>query len=111
MKKIYHTDFDKPHRCPFRGTDKCKNGYVSSEETGWRFRFWHVYECSECHTRVARWPLLPHIQGTWNALAGYVTWRWRIKWFWWNGPKLRWQATYWPHLEHKMIRLWFGPLR
>ncbi len=99
---IYHTDFDKAHRCPLRGEPECANGYVSSEETDWCFKRWHVYTCNECGLRVARIPLLPH-----HPRSGY-TYRWRLRWFWWHRPLLRWSNWYRPHYTMKLERLWYG---
>lgn len=96
---IYHTDFDKAHRCP-RRPDWC-DGYVSCEETGWRWKRWHVYTCNACGLRVAKGLLIPH-----HPQSG-DTWTGRAYWFWWHGPRLRWSNWFWPHCIRKIPR-WPG---
>lgn len=95
---IYHVDFDKAHRCP-RSPDACRGGYVSCEETGRRFRRWHVYQCDRCGLRVAKGLLVPH-----HPESGY-TWRGRAWWFWWQRPRLRWSMWWRPELASRLRRL------
>jgi len=98
---IYHTDFDKAHRCPLRGEPECENGYVSSEETDGHFKRWHVYTCNECGLRVARVPLLPH-----HPRSG-ETWRGRLRWFWTRKIPWFWSAR-WDLLTYRVQRRWHG---
>jgi hypothetical protein len=98
---IYHVDFDKAWRCP----RECGGGHVSWEETGWRFKRWHVYTCDNCGLRVAKGLLIPH-----HPESGY-TWRGRAEWFWWTRPRVRWSEWYWPHYGRKAERAvarWIG---
>ncbi len=90
---IYHTDFDKAHRCP-RRSGTCDNGYVSAESTGGHFKRWHVYTCDKCGLKVARIPLLPH-----HPESG-DTWRSRARWFFLRKLRWRWE-DFWYMRSHR----------
>lgn len=90
---IYHVDLDKAHRCPRQ--PEC-SGYISSEETGWSFKMWHVYRCPKCGIKVARGLLLPHPHD-----SGW-TWRGRAVWAWTLKPRIMWDSS----LEPRLRRLW-----
>jgi len=68
---IYHTDFDKRHRCP-----NCWYLLPDVYEAPW----WTVHTCRRCGTKAARWPLLPAYPGTWYVFSGRPTWRNRFQW-------------------------------
>jgi hypothetical protein len=87
---IWRADTDKAHRCPCRMLDgcNCRNGYVSSEETGWHFRRLHVYRCGTCGIRVTRSPGWPHYPGT-------GSYRVRFTWFWARGLRYKAQDLMW----------------
>jgi hypothetical protein len=89
---IWRADTDKAHRCPGRSLPEghprvCNGGYVSCEETGWRFRRLHVYRCGTCGMRVTVFPGWPHYPGTERYWS-------RFRWFWTRGIryKIGWQA-------------------